>query len=185
MSKLYLWKDGLGGNPQQWSELVAGSGISLTRVGKRSILSSSGTGSVGPGTINRLALFNSSTSISDSSLIENASGVFNLNKVFYSPISGVASSTGVTLNLKLANEFKITLEDDIVLTLSNPQGGAKYVLICKQTLGGNDITWPANFLWAAASSETLSAASGARDIVSFIYDGEDNVFLGSMTQDFS
>lgn len=78
----------------------------------------------------------------------------------------------VVLDLTTGNAFQHTLTADITtLTISNPPATGKlgsFVLKVVQDSTARTIAWPGSVQWAGGTAPTLSTASGAIDIFSFI-----------------
>ena len=59
-------------------------------------------------------------------------------------------------------------------------------LVMKQdSTGGRTATWPSNVKWAGGTAPTLSTGANAIDIVSFLYDSDDDVYYGEASLNFS
>ena len=88
---------------------------------------------------------------------------------------GSATGTGGTTNIdwKKGNKFKFTFgADDETLTFDNPSKPCNLILVIKQdSIGGREITFPAEIIWAGGTEPTLSTAGESEDIIAMYFDG--------------
>jgi hypothetical protein len=95
------------------------------------------------------------------------------------------SGASKTLDWNDGNEQRITLTDNVTLTLSNPGDGGRYVLILNQDgTGGRTVTWPAAVKWPAASAPTITAGADKFDLVTLIYLSTEGIYLASINQNY-
>lgn len=88
------------------------------------------------------------------------------------PVNAIGNSgTTKTVNWNDSNIQSLTLTANCTLTFSNPKTGGTYRLIVTQDSSPRTITWPAAVKWVGGAAPTLSAGSGAKDMMTFIYDG--------------
>ncbi|MEI8350102.1 MAG: hypothetical protein WCI77_08100 [Candidatus Omnitrophota bacterium] len=71
-------------------------------------------------------------------------------------------------------------------TLSNPQDGARYMLILKQPASGaaGTVTWPATMLWSGGTAPTLTATNGKVDIITLIYESTNSKYYCGSTLNY-
>jgi len=144
-----------------------------------------GGGTVGPGTSGVVSKFDSSTTVGNSSINDNASGVYPLGKTFFEPIQRLTSATGVSVDLSLANEFRIILGHNVIFTFTKPRSGAKYTFIIKQdAVGTRTVTWPTAVKWRGSIPPVISTGNGAKDIVTMIFDDIDSTYDADIAQAF-
>ena len=89
--------------------------------------------------------------------------------------NGSQAGASYTLDWNNGQKQRITLTGNITtLTLTAPPGVGNFLIkIIQDGTGGRTITWPASVLWPGGTAPTLSAGGGARDIITFYYDGTD------------
>lgn len=102
-----------------------------------------------------------------------------------SKIVAVASASGVTIDLKTGNKFRIPMSHNITFTFNGPRSGSKYTFILKQAVGSKTATWPANVKWRGGVAPSLTAASGARDVITMMYDDIEGVYLADAGLNFN
>lgn len=66
----------------------------------------------------------------------------------------------------------------VILTLSNPQQGARYLLFVIQGSPARDLTFPASVKWPQGQQIILSTANNAVDYIDMYYDGASYQVLG-------
>ena len=104
-------------------------------------------------------------------------------------VNNVTAAGSLTIDLSQGNVISLPLSGGttaITLAFSNaPTNAASYVLkLSYSSATPITITWPATVKWSggAASSPTLTCASGKTDIISFIWDG--TAFYGTYALNF-
>ncbi len=111
-------------------------------------------------------------------------GVYETQMVWHgSQVTTASSGASKTLDFLAGRTQKITLTADCTLTFSNGVAGERYDLVIVQDSTPRAITWPAAVKWPGGSIPTLSAGSGAIDVVSLLYDGTN--YYGSIRQAFA
>ena len=99
------------------------------------------------------------------------------------PTTGTTTSA-TTINFNDGNVQEYTLGASTTFTFSNPNSGATYILIIKQSSGGsNTITWPGTVTWAGGTTPTMTATANKFDVYTFIYDG--SKYFASYIQNFT
>jgi len=99
------------------------------------------------------------------------------------PTTGTTTSA-TTVNFNNGNVQEYTLGASTTFTFSNPNSGATYILIIKQSSGGsNTITWPGTVTWAGGTTPTMTATANKFDVYTFIYDG--SKYFASYIQNFT
>jgi hypothetical protein len=78
-------------------------------------------------------------------------------------ISNTISSSVLSIDLDSSTLHKITLAGDGEIQLNNPVTGSKYTLVIKQTVGGENITWPANIVWVDNKRMLMPCLDSVRD----------------------
>jgi hypothetical protein len=65
-------------------------------------------------------------------------------------------------------------------TFTNPQGGARYMLILKQpgSSSAGTVTWPATVLFPSDTAPTLTTTNSKVDVITFVYDSTNNKYYG-------
>ena len=71
---------------------------------------------------------------------------------------------------------------NVTLTFSNPAAGATYILKVIQGASARDVVWPASVKWMQAMTPTITATSGAIDLITLFYDGTN--YFGTAAQNF-
>lgn len=104
-----------------------------------------------------------------------------------SPFQAVTATTGSTaIDFSAGHNVRLTLQLSTTLTFNNGADGERYYLHVKQdATGGRTITWPASVRWRGGSAPTLTATANARDVVCFMYDATDAIFLGEYGTNFA
>jgi hypothetical protein len=76
-----------------------------------------------------------------------------------------------TFNLALGNIQKTTLDNNCVISFSNPTAGTIYVIqVVQDGTGSRTVTWP-TILWNGAGAPTLSTGAADVDLIWLFYDG--------------
>lgn len=95
------------------------------------------------------------------------------------------SGAAKTINWNDGNNQRLTLTDNVTLTLSNPVDLGRYVLVLNQDgTGGRTVTWPAAVKWPAGSTPTITASADKFDLVTLIYLATESVYLASINQNY-
>jgi len=135
-----------------------------------------------PGNSKRKLMPGSGVSFSENESTQEVFINTEIKSVDLQPINIVTFNDPVNIDLSLGNIYKLVLSGDTTITFSAPQS-AKYILIIKQGVGGNDVTWPVNVLWAGGITPTLTQPANSVDVFSFYYDSMDDVFYAGSLQD--
>lgn len=115
--------------------------------------------------------------------ITNAASLIVVNgftKQYYAQRYNQAWSATPTVNWDNSNVQYISMQGNITtLTLSNPQDGARYILLLQQdATGGRTVAWPASVKWPGGTAPTLSGAN-KMDVIGLIYNGASTNYLAS------
>jgi hypothetical protein len=95
-------------------------------------------------------------------------------------------TTPVAVNWNSSNVQYIQLANGLnTFTFTNPLAGGVYHLVVKQPSSGAKGTaaWPAAVTWTAGRAPELSFLNNRIDILSFVYDGTNTIYLGSSVVD--
>jgi len=87
------------------------------------------------------------------------------------------TTTATTIDLSLGNIFTMALTGSTELDYSNPKVGTYQVLITDQTTGSTLTFTSTKFKAAGGVTPTLTATSGATDMLSMTYDGSDMIVV--------
>ena len=69
-------------------------------------------------------------------------------------------------------------------TFTDPQVGATYILIIRQSATGSQVlAWPITVKWPGGTTPTMTTTANRYDIYTFIYDGTS--YYGSFVQNFT
>ena len=99
------------------------------------------------------------------------------------PSTGTTTSA-TTINFNNGNVQEVVLGDNTTFTFSNPNAGATYILVVRQSSGGsNTVTWPGTVTWAGGTTPTMTATANKFDVYTFIYDG--SRYFASYVQNFT
>lgn len=100
----------------------------------------------------------------------DASAVAKFNGQYYSPLDDDGNSGAtITIDWDTGNEHYITLTGNVVLTLSNPKDGGRYVLVINTGAGGFTVTWPASVLWSGGVAAVSTLTASKYDIYTMIW----------------
>jgi hypothetical protein len=111
------------------------------------------------------------------------SGVLHVEGDIHTPVVEQAISGTSTIDLSQSNIFRCPLQaSGSTVQFINQSNGGKYTLLIEQNnaAAGTIITWPTTFRWRSGSAPTITASSGAVDIVTFTYDGGDDIYYGDI-----
>ena len=98
------------------------------------------------------------------------------------PVSATTTAS-TTVNWNNGNIQEFVLGASTTFTFTNPQAGATYTLIIRQSTGGsNTVTFPTT-VWPDATAPIMTSTANRFDIYTFIYDGVR--YLGSYVQNMS
>lgn len=93
------------------------------------------------------------------------------------------TSTAITINLLSGMTQRMTLTDNVTITLSGPIAGTTYTLVLIQDGTGNrTATWPAAVVWPAATAPTLTTTGGKADVIKLFYNG--TTYYGSFVLNY-
>ena len=97
--------------------------------------------------------------------------------------NGNASGT-IGVDFNTSNVQTYTLTGDVTFTFSNPNPGATYIIIVKQSAAGsNTVGWPLTVKWAGASAPTQTTTANRYDVYTFVYDGTN--YYGTYSQNYA
>lgn len=142
------------------------------------------TGATGPGvptggTTGQMLRKNSSTNY-DLGYVSNVVSIGQVSSALKAIGTGGATKT---IDWNEGNVQSVTLSANLTFTFTNPVTGAGYVLKITQDTTARTITWPATVKWAGGAAPTLTATSGAIDIVSLLWDGTN--YFGNIAKAFA
>ena len=115
-----------------------------------------------------------STDVSNYALLD-ATNVFT--KAQASRITTLTDGATITVDLSLGNVFEVTLDGNRTIDFINATAGQHFTMVVIQddTTGGRTLTWDAANDWAGATAPTLSTATDAVDILTFMVDSSGNI----------
>jgi hypothetical protein len=106
-----------------------------------------------------------------------------LHSIGFSEQAITSSSNVATIDWKLSNKAKITLSENITtLNFTAPTKPCNLLIKVIQDATPRTIAWPAAVKWNGGAPPTLTATSGARDIIGIYFDG--TYYYSSATQNF-
>lgn len=84
-------------------------------------------------------------------------------------VSAVTASGATTLNLANGNVFNVTMSASSTFTFSGATNGkaCSFTVYIRHNAASLSATWPSGTRWAGGTAPTLSATSGAVDILVF------------------
>ena len=98
------------------------------------------------------------------------------------PNTGTTASS-TTIDWNNGNVQEVVLGANTTFTFTNPQAGATYILVVRQSSSGsNTTTWPGTVTWSGAANPTMTPNANRFDVFTFIYDG--SKYFGSYVQNF-
>lgn len=97
---------------------------------------------------------------------------------YYSLKFTLTDAATIALDWNNSNVQYVELAGNRTFTFANPKDGSRYIIIIKQTGGGNTVTWPATVLWPGGTPPTLTAGAGKVDVITFVYDGTNTKYYG-------
>jgi hypothetical protein len=114
--------------------------------------------------------YSTSTGTTYSSITQSASGTISIANQYYSVFaSSTASTNAVTINWNNGNTQSLLLNTTTVVSFSNVNAGARYLLAVQQDgTGSRTVTWPSTVLWASGNPPTLTTTTNKLDIMSFV-----------------
>lgn len=92
-------------------------------------------------------------------------------------VSGTA-----TIDWSRSNMQYVTMTADTTFTFMGAPAGMRAIL---QVAGAFTPTWPSNVRWSGGSAPGATAASGKKDIYSFIYSGKESLYDGVQSSNFA
>ena len=96
-------------------------------------------------------------------------------------------TTTTTLDWNNGNTQYIVLANNgQTFTFANPKDGARYALILKQPASGaaGTVTFPAEVIWPGGVTPILSTTNEKTDVITFLYDGTNNVYYAGYTLNY-
>jgi len=155
----------------------------------------------GDGTANAIPKYTDPNTLGDSVITEvnskigvgvagEPSGTLEIDGQMNTPVPASTTSIDGTTTVDLSSSNVIRCSVDgagATVQFTNVANGGKYTLILKQNNGGSGTitTWPTTFKWRGGSAPTLSATSGSVDVVTFIYDGGEDIYYGDVSKGFA
>lgn len=86
--------------------------------------------------------------------------------------SYTATGAGTTVDWRLGNKAKVTLQANETLTFTAPSNpGNLLLLLLQDATGSRTVTFPGTVIWQDATAPTLTTDGGGVDIISMYYDG--------------
>jgi hypothetical protein len=122
-------------------------------------------------------------------VVQDANNRLGITGQIYSVMASTVtqSANAATIDWDNGNSQHLDLQGatgSVVLTLSNPQAGASYMLKIQQsTTSPQDVTFPASVLWANGLAPTISTGADAIDTIVLFYDGTN--YYANFTQNYS
>ena len=84
---------------------------------------------------------------------------------------GGTKSSNFSINFANGPMQKYTLSGNATVTFANPVTGGTYLIeLVQDSVGGRQLSWPNNIVWAEGSAPTLSGAKQV-DFIHMLYDG--------------
>ncbi len=101
-------------------------------------------------------------------------GKQEIKSLFQQWVDNVDDTT-ITFDLDVSNKHRVTLDDDRILALSNPDGAQAFTIRLEQdgVTGSRLVTWFATIKWAGGAAPTLTTTAGKADTFMFIRTGTD------------
>lgn len=129
----------------------------------------------------------------DQSVTTTATPVFDgvdLNNSRFNVTDDGNSSTADTIDFSATSFHKSTLTDNVTYTFTAPFSGTTdqvrlQMKIVQDITGGRDITFPVNVTWTEGEPTWTSGTSNQTILVTFIYDDEDDEYIGQATSWYS
>lgn len=182
-----------GGGASGIKDIVAGSGVTVTKNNGKYTISASGASGdvVGPAsaTDNAIARFDSTTG----KLIQNSGpqitddGELDMNTGSIGFTMQTATGDGTTtIDWGSGNHFDFTFgAANETFTFTDPANPGVFTLsLTQDSVGSRTATWPASVKWPAGTAPTLTTtATTGYDIIAFRFDGTN--YYGTSTLNFS
>lgn len=144
-----------------------GSGVSIAGDGTISMAQATtiayGTAKVGSG----LLVSSGVISLDSAYVPQLASGFQYTGAISITPVVNASATGSVTLNLLLTNIFELTLVGNVTLNAPSniPVGGTYYIILKQDGTGSRTCTFNSAFLFESGSSNVLSTAPNAIDVL--------------------
>lgn len=127
--------------------------------------------------------------------VADASGITKLkvkdpdgNVAFVETVAEVALTDGATIAVDWSDGpfQRVTLGGNRTFTFASPLNGGRYILALKQDgTGSRTATWPATVKWPANTAPTLTTTAAHLDLVGFVYHGNEALYLGFTSLDYT
>ncbi len=97
-----------------------------------------------------------------------------------------SAGTIASVDLSRSNMFRLNLNHDATITaLSNGKDGAEYTILIKNVKPSGTLAWPANVVWAAGSTPTITKPLNKYDLVTLKYFAGVDKFFGTISQNYT
>lgn len=92
------------------------------------------------------------------------------------------TGTSYTIDLSTANQFKLTLTDNVTFSISatGAEGNSFTLTLQQDSTGGRSITWPSSVEWSFGSAPTLSTAANDKHVITFLSNDGGTTWIGSV-----
>tara|TARA_B100000989_G_scaffold144057_1_gene107330 strand:- start:926 stop:1663 length:738 start_codon:yes stop_codon:yes gene_type:complete len=98
----------------------------------------------------------------------DANGHLNINNSSSADVSIVSPASTVTLDFNTAQNFQITLDQNITLASSNLNVGMTgSIFLVQNSSGSNTVSFGSNFKFSGATAPTLTTTANAVDVIFF------------------
>jgi hypothetical protein len=102
----------------------------------------------------------------------NGTVLINKTLVFSDEYNAGNSGTAITIDWTLRNRQRVSVNNNCTITFTAPLGVTNILLkLTNASAGSKTVTWPGTVRWPNATAPTLSAGSGAIDLINCYYDG--------------
>lgn len=197
-SYLFMLGDGNTISAEEFTNVINGSGNSILSGGDySSILNGSNNTISSPYSTIINGVNNSITSGSRSVILGGQNITATNNDTVYTPnleVTGreilsetvaTGSTSGLTVDWSLSNNFEYTITTDVTISFSNDSNGQTLVMAIKQDgTGGHTVTWPSSVQWAAGGTEpTQTTTADVADVYTLVK--INGTVYGSYIQNFT
>jgi len=107
------------------------------------------------------------------------------NTIFTKQYASLLTTTTSSIDWNTGN-VQYLVANGQTLTLSNPVGGGRYILVVKQPAAGTGsiVTFPAAVLWSGGTAPTFTTTNNKVDMISLIYDNINSKYYGNFSLNF-
>ena len=119
-------------------------------------------------------------------LVATSSGRLQRARVAGNPIHTLTDGETITPNWNNSNIQIVTLGGNRTLANgTNPADGATYIVIVKQDAGApRTLAYGDKYLFEGGADPVLSTGNGDVDVLTFLYNLDDDVYYGLVAQEF-